>query len=111
MNKKLTVIIILILCFFIGFSIPYIYENYGTLIRDYVNGDNTTQVNENNEVDDVNTENKSKEKQTTVDYNVLINEAEDNFYAGNYKNSLDKYIELYEKSDSLMSWRWFYGEI
>ncbi len=97
MNKKLTVIIILLLCFFVGFSIPYIYENYGPFVGDYVNGDDTTQDNRNAEEDNVNTEKKNEEKQPAADYNVLINEAENNFYAGNYKNSLDKYIELYEK--------------
>ena len=98
MNKKFTVIIILVLCFFIGFSIPYIYENYGPLFGDYVNGDESSQVEKSSETDDNNKEIvNNKEKETEVDYNVILNEAVDNFYAGNYEKSMENYLELYEK--------------
>ncbi|MCF8000370.1 MAG: SpoIID/LytB domain-containing protein [Halanaerobiales bacterium] len=98
MNKKFTVIIILVLCFFIGFSIPYIYENYGPLLGDYVNGDESSQVEKSSKEENNNKEKVNKEEiDVKVDYNAILKEAVDNFYAGNYEKSMDKYIELYEK--------------
>ncbi len=94
MRKKLTVIIILVICFFIGFSIPYIYENYGSKIGEYVSGNENSQTEQVSGENDINTEEKQKAE---VDYNQLLSEAADNFYAGNYEVSMEKYIELYDK--------------
>lgn len=97
MKKKLTVILVLVICFFIGFSIPYIYENYGPMIGEYVNGDENSQIEEVSGENNKNTEKKSEVKQSAkVNYDLLLKEAVDNFYAGNYETSMEKYLELYE---------------
>ncbi|GEM_PF-534768 len=100
MKKIVTVIVVLIICFFIGFSIPYIYNNYGPMLENYVNGDDTRKVDE--QIAGEKTEEKTQkeepdkeEKPDRVDYNEYLVKAKDNFYNGNYEQSIDNYLILY----------------
>lgn len=98
MRKTVIVIIVLIFCFFIGFSIPYLYENYGSFIEDYVSGNGNSQVETISENEDVVKEEKNNEpKEEKIDYSKYLAKAKDQFYNGNYKESIDIYIDLYDK--------------
>ena len=44
MKKTVTVIIVLLICFLVGFSIPYIYQNYGPVLEKYVSGNGRKDV-------------------------------------------------------------------
>lgn len=97
MRNKLTLIIILVICFFIGFSLPYIYENYGSIIEKYVSGNGNEEVEVASNGNDIDNSEEQKEEEPSIDYDKLLKAAEDSFYEGNYEDSIEKYIELYEK--------------
>ena len=104
MKKILTVVIVLIICFFIGFSIPYIYNNYGPLLEKYVNGNGTTKIENGSSQKPIESDQPEEEPlKKEVDYDKLLAEAEDQFYEGNYDQSIDTYIKLYKEGYDKLS--------
>lgn len=98
MRKIFTVIIVLIICFFIGFSIPYIYNNYGLLLDKYVNGNGASKIENGSHTKPVEeSEEKEKLQDEKVDYSQYLIEAEDHFYQGDYEKSIDTYLKLYKE--------------
>lgn len=93
-KKKITLIVILlIVCFFIGFSIPYIYENYGSVLKKQVMSNGKEEIENGTVIKEEQKEELDKE----IDYNKTLKEAQDSFYRGNYEQSINKYIDLYDQ--------------
>src|SRR6056297_2613972 len=99
-KKKITLIVLLlIVCFFIGFSIPYIYNNYSFLLKNHVMSNGKEEIENGSSDLIVKEENKKEQREEPkeeIDYNKVLKEAENSFYNGNYEQSINKYIKLYD---------------
>jgi len=101
MKKTVTVIIVLLICFLVGFSIPYIYQNYGPVLEKYVSGNGRKDVDPLIEPDQPEKEKPQKEpkeekpREEKIDYNQYLKTANDSFYNGNYDKTIDTYLTLY----------------
>src|SRR6056297_1352579 len=95
--KKTTVVIILIFAFIIGISIPFLYHNYRPLLDKYVegNGNQQNQVTEVNNIKQEKPEESNEKAQNKIDSNSFLTKAQNLFYEGNYKSSMNTYLELY----------------
>lgn len=95
--KKRTVVIILIIAFIIGISIPFLYHNYRPLLDKYVegNGNQTNQVTEVNNTEKNQPIENNEEKKKEIDSNSYLIKAQNLFYEGKYSSSMDTYLELY----------------